>query len=314
MKLPRGRPRAGTPAGRPTTGKAPPRRGARGAAPIRARRRPGAQAQRPREPLRFRLGRGLPTMARIAALLGLAATLAGLVLLANGPWLRVSQVTTNGATWTQSRHLAAILDPLHGSSLLGIDRGALAAELEAIPAVARARVEAFLPGRLEVTLTEEAPAFVWQTNAVQLIGGADGTIIGKVARGHRLPASLAVLPVVDDRRPLSWNIIVGDRIPDDERDTALRLVRIEPATLGSRATRLTVRIDEQYGFIVVANTGWSAAFGYYGLDPQEAKGDVAARIEAQAASVRTLFAEHPETVVTWVDARNPGRVYWRAKG
>jgi hypothetical protein len=180
--------------------------------------------------------------------------------------------------------------------------------------VATARVETFLPDRLEVTISEEEPAFVWQTSAVQLIGAADGTIIGEVARGRELAGPLAALPFVDDRRIPSRDIIVGDRIPTDEWQTALRLVGIEPATLGSRATRLTVRIDPQYGFIVIANTGWSAAFGYYGLDPQEAAGDVVARIESQAASVRTLFAEHPETTVTWVDARNPGRVYWRAKG
>jgi cell division septal protein FtsQ len=312
MRLPGGRPRAGTPAGRSTT-TGQPRRG-RGATPIRARRRPGAQARRPREPLHARLGGRLPTMARLGALLGLVAALAGLVLLANGPWLRVGEITTSGAAWTQPRRLAAALDPLRGSSLLAIDRDALAAQLEAIPAVATARVETFLPDRLEVTITEEAPAFVWQTSAVQLVGGADGTVIGEVARGRELAGPLAALPFVDDRRAPSRDIIVGDRIPTDEWQTALRLVGIEPATLGSRATRLTVRIDEQYGFIVIANTGWSAAFGYYGLDPQEAAGDVAAQIDAQAASVRTLFAEHPETSVTWVDARNPGRVYWRAKG
>ncbi len=282
--------------------------------PIRARRRPGTQARRPRQPLRIRLGGRLPTAARLGALLGLVASLLGIVLLANGPWLRVAQITTSATSWTQQRRLDAVLEPLRGTSLLGIDDGELASRLEAVPAVASARVATFLPDRIEVTLTEESPAFVWRTSAVQLIGGSDGTVIGEVALGRALSPQLAALPFVDDRRTPSRNIILGDRIAAEERETALRLVGIQPATLGSEATRLTVRIEEQYGFIVVANTGWSAAFGFYGLDPAEPAGDTAARIEAQAASVRTLFAEEPERSVSWVDARNPGRVYWRAKG
>jgi cell division protein FtsQ len=286
----------------------------RGATPIRARRRPGTQARRPRAPLRVRLGGRLPTAGRLLALLGLSLSLVAIVLLANGPWLRVGQIATNGASWTQQRRLDAVLEPLRGTSLLGIDAAQLATRLEAIPAVATAHVATYLPDRVEVTLTEESPAFVWRTSAVQLVGAGDGTVIGEVALGRELPPQLAALPFVDDRRAASRNIILGDRIPADERETALRLVAIQPATLGSEATRLTVRIEEGYGFIVVANTGWSAAFGFYGLDPAEPASDTAARIDAQAASVRTLFAEEPERSVSWVDARNPGRVYWRAKG
>jgi hypothetical protein len=38
------------------------------------------------------------------------------------------------------------------------------------------------------------------------------------------------------------------------------------------------------------------------------------QIERQVSAVRTLFAAHPESTVSWVDARNPGKVYFRAKG
>ncbi len=31
-------------------------------------------------------------------------------------------------------------------------------------------------------------------------------------------------------------------------------------------------------------------------------------------AVRTLFAEEPEDGIGWVDVRNPGKVYFRAKG
>ncbi len=249
------------------------------------------------------------------AALGLAASVAAIMVLTGGSWLRIERIETGPTTYTPPSRLARALEPLRGHALLTLDRRAIEAQLTALPAVAEAHVEAYLPDRVTVTVTEETAAFVWQTMAVQLVAAADGTVIGQVALGATLDGALAQLPFVDDRRPASRDIIVGDRLPENEVRTALRLAAIEPATLGSRAVRLTVRVDEQYGFIVVApEIGWAAAFGYYGLDPQEGDADVAARVQQQAASVRTLFATAPETTVAWVDARNPGRVYWRAKG
>ncbi len=78
---------------------------------------------------------------------------------------------------------------------------------------------------------------------------------------------------------------------------------------------LNISLDGTYGFIVSApQAGWQAAFGFYGLDPSETPDVVAARVASQASGVRTLFAAHPEASVAWIDARNPGRVYFRARG
>lgn len=313
MRLPGRSPKAGlgsrTPRGPRTSQPRP-------ATALRARRRPGAtQARRPGRPLRARLGGRLPSLARLVAALGVAGSVAALVALAGGSWLRIERIETGPTTFTSASRLADVLDPLRGRALLTLDRRAVEAQLTALPAVAEAHVEAYLPDRVAVTVTEETAALVWQTPAVQLVAAADGTVIGQVALGAALDATLAALPFVDDRRAASRDIVVGDRLPQHEVRTALRLAGIEPATLGSRAARLTVRVDGQYGFIVVApEIGWSAAFGYYGMDPQEGDADVAARVQQQAASVRTLFASEPEATVAWVDARNPGRVYWRAKG
>lgn len=288
----------------------------RPATALRARRRPGAtQARRPGRPLRARLDGRLPSAARVGAALGLAASLAALMALAGGSWLRIERIETGPTTFTSASRLAAALEPLRGHALLTLDRRAVEARLTTLPAVAEARVEAYLPDRVTVTVTEKTATLVWQTPAVQLVAAADGTVIGQVGLGAALDATLASLPFVDDRRAASRDVTVGDRLPEHEVRTALRLAGIEPATLGSRAARLTVRVEEQYGFIVVApEIGWSAAFGYYGMDPQEGDADVAARVQQQAASVRTLFASQSEGTVAWVDARNPGRVYWRAKG
>jgi hypothetical protein len=52
----------------------------------------------------------------------------------------------------------------------------------------------------------------------------------------------------------------------------------------------------------------------YGLDPRETAAEADARLERQVTAVRTLFASRPEAEIGWVDVRNPGKVYFRAKG
>ena len=107
----------------------------------------------------------------------------------------------------------------------------------------------------------------------------------------------------------------GDRIPDGLLRTALRLASLDPATLGSGAERLTVRLDDEFGFgLLAAVPGWEMALGVYGTDPNESAADAAARLERQVTAVRTLFASRAEAEIGWVDARNPGKVYFRAKG
>jgi hypothetical protein len=84
--------------------------------------------------------------------------------------------------------------------------------------------------------------------------------------------------------------------------------------MGSRATGVRVEIRDGCGYVLLPRSGasWEVALGYLGAT---ADGSVTPpTIEAQVAAVRTLFAAHPERAVRWVDARNPGKVYWRANG
>ncbi|MGH2456433.1 MAG: hypothetical protein ACRDHD_09285, partial [Candidatus Limnocylindria bacterium] len=149
------------------------------------------------------------------------------------------------------------------------------------------------------------------TSAVRLVGAADGSLIGELARDAELSAELAGLPVIDDRRPESRLLTVGDAVPAPQLRAALRLLELDPALLGSAATELTVRIHEEYGFMLVSATpAWEAALGFFQLDPGEGAAAADARLEDQVAAIRTLFATHAEGTVGWLDARNPGKVYW----
>ena len=275
----------------------------------------GRQASRPGIPLRRRIGKRMPSIRRLLAGLGAAAVAAGLVALLSGPWLRVTDVTWAGEQFTAERELARLLDRQRGTSVLAVDTRSLRERLERLPAVAEATVEASLTGRLEVTIVERETAFIWETSSARLLGAADGTLFAAIPRNAPIDPTLEATPHISDERAMARLMRAGDRIPDGLVRTALRLASLDPATLGSGAEHLKVRLDDEFGFgLVAAVPGWEMALGVYGTDPNESAADAAARLERQVTAVRTLFASRVEAEIGWVDARNPGKVYFRAKG
>ena len=276
------------------------------------RRRPSAHARRPGEPLRRRIRRSLPAPGRIAAGFLAAVLAGGLLALINGPWLRVANVAWAGERYTPASQLQRALAVLDGDALLAVDATGLARELERLPAVSTARVEAVLPDTVRVTIVEKVATFVWQTSAVRLLGVADGTLIGQIALTAQLPGDIAALPLIDDRRVESRNIIVGDRIDPATLSAALRLATIEPASLGSAAIDLGLRLTDDDGFLLVSGAPpWQADFGFYPEGDPGQPGSFEERVESQVAAVRTLFSYEGEAAVGWVDVRDPRRVYWR---
>jgi hypothetical protein len=238
-----------------------------------------------------------------------------LVAALNGPWLRVSQVAWAGDRYTAADQLEEVLDQQRGASLLAVDTRALRERLERIPSVAEAAVTASLTGRVEASLVEQEPAFAWQTASALFLGAADGTIFASDRHDERVAADPGTLPHVTDERFAARVITVGDVLPAALLRTAMRIAAIDPDALGSSADHLTIRLDDEYGFrLVSAEGGWEAALGVYGLDPRETATEADARLERQVTAIRTLFASRPETEIGWVDVRNPGKVYFRAKG
>jgi cell division septal protein FtsQ len=272
-------------------------------------RRSNGHARRPGLPLRRRLR--LPGGGRILALLLLTATLAGLVAVVYGPWMRVSALGHIGEAYTPSDRVEDILDDYRGVPILAVDRAGLRDRLAALPTVADAQVELRLPGELQVALTEKPPAFVWRTSRAAMIGAADGTLIAELPPGTALPGDLGRLPQIRDERFVSRLLSVGESVPPAELRVGMRLTGVDPRLIGSRASDITVKVDYQLGFVLEsALPAWSAALGFYELDPREDQADAEARLEQQLAAIRTLFASRPERNVSWLDARNPGKVYW----
>ncbi len=305
MKL-KPQPRASRRVARPTRG-----RGATRAA-ARPRRR---GAQRPGVPLRQRLAGRLPSLRRLLAAVAAAAAVAGLLALVNGPWLRVRAVAWDGGVYTPAAEIEAVLEEAQGRGVLTIDTRALRQRLEELPSVSEAVVTASLTGEVRASVVEPEAAIVWETSRGRLLASADGTVFGALPSDAPLPEGLAsVARVVDGRDSARW-LTAGDVIPAAVLEIALKVVAIEPAALGSTATGLAVRIDDEFGFRLVSDEdGWEVALGVYGTDPRESSAEAAARLERQVTAVRTLFATEPESGIGWVDVRNPGKVYFRAKG
>jgi hypothetical protein len=247
-----------------------------------------------------------------ALCLALVATTAWLVA---GPALRVRNVTYAGAEWTERHSLDAVTEPILGQSSLLVDGRVIAEAVGALPGVKTATVDIGLFGQVEVGLVEEDAVAVWRTDAVQLLVAEDGTVVGTQSREAALEGEFADLPFVDDGRETSRDLSMGDQLPPDELEAAIALAALPPAQLGSASSVIRISLDPTYGFVLSSpQAGWQAAFGLYRADPLAAPATIEARVLAQASGMRTLFAEHPEASVAWIDARNPGRVYFRARG
>jgi cell division septal protein FtsQ len=295
-----------------------PKRTSRGtrAAPRRNGARPrGRQARRPGVPLRQRMSGRLPSIRRVLAAVAAVAAVAGLVVLLNGPWLRVTQVAWAGQHFTAGSDLERLLAPQKGRSVLAVDTRTLRERLERLPSVASASVSASLAGRVSATVVEREVAFVWETSSARFLSADDGTIFAAVHPDDPLAAEIAIAPRVIDERFVARLITVGDEIPDALLDATKRILAIDPAALGSVTPVVEVRLDDEFGFrLVSAEPAWEVALGVYGTNPRETSAAANARLERQVTAVRTLFATRPESGIGWVDVRNPGKVYFRAKG
>lgn len=257
----------------------------------------------------------LPSIRRLLAAVAAVAALAGLVALIDGPWLRVSAVSWSGGTYTRGDVVEGLLDEARGQSVLAVDTRALRASIEEVPSVAAADVTASLTGHVEAAVTEREVAVVWHTSRARFLAASDGTVFAALDPDAAVPGDLSGVPAVHDDRALSRLMAVGDRIPEELLAATIRIVAVDPSVLGSAATDLAVRLDDEFGFrLVAADAGWEAAFGVYGTDPRESAAEAAARLERQVTAVRTLFATRQESEIGWVDVRNPGKVYFRAKG
>ena len=158
--------------------------------------------------------------------------------------------------------------------------------------------------------TRSSRPFVWLTPSRKLVAAGDGAVFAEMARDADTP-ELAGLPVIDDRRTASDALRMGDRLDAEELRIALRALGLDPAQAGSESTGFSIRVVDEYGLVLISDQpAWHAALGVYGLDPAATPAADDALFDQQVAAIRTLFATTRELNVSWIDVRNPGKVYW----
>lgn len=72
----------------------------------------------------------------------------------------------------------------------------------------------------------------------------------------------AVLPRIDDWRQRSAAVVEAARLPAIDLLVMRQLLALTPGSLGSRASELTLRVNEDTGY-VLSSDGWQAIFGHY---------------------------------------------------
>jgi hypothetical protein len=165
-------------------------------------------------------------------------------------------------TWTSEQAVRDALDLPDGGNVFQLDTAPLVAALRALPGVADARVTVLLPdAAVAVEVEERVPVLAWQLGKTRYIADRDGVVFATLASDAQLPPDIAV---IEDRRKASEHALaIGDRLDPVDLDVATRLGSLTPAQVESGAKSLKVAVTEADGFVVIAQGGWTAVFGFY---------------------------------------------------
>jgi cell division protein FtsQ len=201
------------------------------------------------------------TPTRAGALLALMLGLAGLYGAVASDAFAVRNTDVTGLTWTSESTLLDALAVPADQNLFTLRAGLLEERATTIPAVRSARVTVALPDTLRVDVAEREALLVWRVGDRRYLVDRDGLLFAQLDE----PAPAAdELPVMDDQRALSDGLVVGATLDPVIIDAALRLGSLRPVDLGSAASGLQLRLDDDAGFVVRGTgVGWTAVFGFY---------------------------------------------------
>lgn len=226
--------------------------------PIARRSRAPIPSRRVR-PVR-RASRGLSTV-RAGAILAMLLSAAAIYGVGASAAFGYSKLQLDGLRYTDPSIVEAALAEARGVNLFRLETGPLRAALEQIPTIATARVQVRLPSTLAVTVAERDPLLVWAIGDERFLVDGDGLLFEQASDDQ---ADVARLPLITDRRAVSFGYHVGTRLSAVDLDAATRLASLVPADVGSRAPSFSVTVGDENGFVLSARPdGWSAVFGFY---------------------------------------------------
>ena len=228
-------------------------------AALRPGARPGGSVRRTR-PVR-RASAGL-TPVRAGAALAIFAGVAAMYGLASSDAFAANRTTVTGATWTGEARVLELLAIPPGTNLFTLRTADLEARVESIPAIRDAGVSLALPDEVRVAVTEREALVLWAVASRRYLVDGDGTAFAEI--GTEPSPEADALPMVIDDRLTSLPLEVGDTLDPVSLDAALRLASLNPADVGSGASELVLRVDDQNGFTMRTRpASWTAVFGFY---------------------------------------------------
>lgn len=186
-----------------------------------------------------------------------------------------------------------------GDGLLTSDPRRIELMLDAIPFVASSRVRLGLPGEIRAEIREERPLLRWSSGGSIFLLSGGGELLG-LANSPLLSSAgrttLNQLPLITDLRG-GTPPLPGALISRLDLDIATRLASLTLADFASDATRLSIQIDPQYGFVLKGEGEgifWNAVFGVYSatIRPPE-------MLPGQVRLLRSLLAGR-ERRIGWV--------------
>jgi cell division septal protein FtsQ len=240
--------RAATPAARPAK-----------PAALRPGSHPGGGVRRTKPVKRASAG---ITPVRAGALLALLAAAGGLYGMVSSDVFATGSTIVSGNTWTSEEAVLAALAVPAGQNVLTVKTTELESRLTTLPAVQDATVTVALPDRILVEVAERDALVAWRVGDRQFLVDADGLLFGELTDDAEGDADR--LPVVDDRRTASRTLGVGTTLDAVSLDAALRLGSLRPSDVGSSGKGLSIRVDDENGFVVRGRPAdWSAIFGFY---------------------------------------------------
>jgi cell division protein FtsQ len=231
-------------------------------------------------------------LAKLAALLVLAGSLALLYQLATSGALYVSEVSVDGLDALRPEEVIEAA-AVGGSHILWINGRQTAQRVRQIPGVADARVQPLFPHRVAIHVQERKPVARWQVGTTMVLVDEDGRVLSAAK-----PSDSQVL-VRDQRDARGAPPRPGETVPADAVRAALDLSELLPQQWQPTSGVFDYAVET--GVSVSTRQGWRVRFG----DSDELPWKVlvlqtlAAEIEREGARVQI------------VDVRYPGRPFYR---
>jgi cell division protein FtsQ len=180
---------------------------------------------------------GRRRLRRVLTVVGTLTTLAAAYALTRSPLLDVDHVRVTGGEHTEAAAVAVTSGVGRGAAMVGVDTGAVARRVEALPWVRTARVQRGWPGTIRIAITERTPAATLPVDDTHTaLVDATGRVLSVVDAGTPLPPGLPMLAGVGGQPA------AGDTLSAPARD-ALAVADAAGEALPGAITEVSTDLD-----------------------------------------------------------------------